>query len=117
VERLGLIVQLATDFVEEKRRDILRGRLDSIKRLDFVEIKMIQSLQHQIRGSFQIYEVHDHSAFAKRCGSRRDMDPVIVPMKVFALPLVVPQAMSGGKVGYDFNLVHGRISAGATDSC
>jgi len=38
VEHLGLIVQLAADFIEETGRDILRGRLDSVKRFDFVEI-------------------------------------------------------------------------------
>jgi len=40
-----------------------------------------------------------------------------MPMQVLALALVVPQPVSGGKVGYDFNFEHRRISAGVTDSC
>ncbi len=105
-QRLGLIAQFAPYLIEQKRGNILRGGLDSVKGRDFVEITMIDSLQHQVRGLLQISEVHNHPAFTKRFGSRRDMNPVIVPMQLLALSLVVPQAVSGGKVGYDFNLVH-----------
>jgi hypothetical protein len=44
------------------------------------------------------------------------MDSIIVAVEALALPSVVPQTMSGGKVGYDFNLVHRRISAEVIES-
>ena len=92
----AFIGDAAVHIFQNISRKILRGGVQLfIERRKLVDVSVIEILHDLVSGRFEIDEVDQESDVVQLLAARIDLDPVIVTMKVLALPLVPAQLMRG----------------------
>src|SRR5579864_320302 len=103
-------MHLARRLVVNVPRNVLSGGIERVERREVVEILVIERPNHSLNHLLQMHEIVKQSRSINFLSRQRDAHAVIVPVLIFALPLVSAQVMACRKTFVYADFVHGSPS-------
>lgn len=95
-------VQLRGQRLEKKTRDVFRRRVIAGKKRQLIEVLVIDLLKSVPGFPLHIGKIYQHAGIFKPDTTQDNLDPPIVPVKIFTLPSKVLQIVGGRKAANYF---------------
>jgi anaerobic magnesium-protoporphyrin IX monomethyl ester cyclase len=105
------MLQPRVGFVIEILRKIFCRGINHRKWFNVIEHLVVEPLDHMLHDVAQVFEIEQQSSFVEFSAGERDTNLVVVPVRVFALALVVAQVMSGCERIFNSNFEHAPPAA------
>ena len=92
-------------------------RVDLVKSRVFVEVMVIEFVNHGVDRRFQLFEINAHTQVIEPGGPNRHLDLPVVAVRIFAVSGVGSEMMATGKVCFYKNIhsnspmVRGMVAA------
>lgn len=86
-------IQSSFDLMENVSSKIFTAGIQLIKGFSFIQIPMIQMVQHLLQTFFDGFEIHQHAIVLQGFSANGHKDPPIVPVQVFTFSPIVAQVM------------------------
>ena len=74
---MSLCPQFQGYFLKDVRCNVLRGRLNFVKRRRIVEVRMIQTIKHGTGDILQFAEVNEQAVLGRSIRTSRYMDTIV----------------------------------------
>lgn len=94
------------DFVVKEPGEILRTRIDLVKRWDFIQEAVVEEIDPRLQCLFDDFKFDEEPEVVQGFAFDGDLDTIVVSMDLGTLAGVVLKEVGGGKGLFDDDFVH-----------